>query len=164
MSAGVEFVERALLQFRRVAGGEVRKLVPFQVRPDLLDRVEFRSVRRQQFDLQTRVIGQQLANLGALVHAAAVPDQDDRATQVTQQLANEPSHRRRFEMIVGKRAEVEAQTPSLRRDGQSGDERDLVAMLGPMLKDGSFALGSQGAADQRTEQSAAFVEEDQMGP
>lgn len=162
-AAQIEFLEQSLFEFGRVVRGEVRHFVPLDVTPDLLDGVELGSIRRQQFDLEARVVGHEFADRFAFVHAASIPDQDHRASKMLQQLANEPGDRGRFEMIVREGAEVETQMSALGRDGQSRDDRDLVAVFGAMLQDGRFALGSQGAADQRAKQRAAFVDEDQMG-
>src|SRR6185437_16103517 len=48
---------------------------PFQVRPDRLDRVQFRRVRRQPEDRQPVPGGDQLAHRAADVGVQAVPDQ-----------------------------------------------------------------------------------------
>jgi len=61
----------------------VRQQVPFQVTPGVFVRVEFGSVRRQKFDVQSPVLRQKAFDFGAAMSRQAVPDQHDVSSPAT---------------------------------------------------------------------------------
>ena len=57
--------------------------------PNALVRIEFGRIRRERNQAKPAVLSQELANGLAFVRRAAVPEQDNVALQVTQQVARE---------------------------------------------------------------------------
>jgi len=153
-----------MFQVDGVRGSVVGELVPLEIVPHLLDRIEIRRVSRQILYVEPRKRLLQVIHLAAAVHVAAVHDDDDLATQMLEEFAEEPDDSRRLEEIVEERAEVKAEMLPERRERQSRNQRDFVTLFGFDLQNRRFALGRQGAANEWREQQAALVEENQMGP
>lgn len=59
--------------------------VTFEILPDLLNRIEFWSISWKPLNAQSLVSTSEFSNDWALVDAAIVPDQNDIATQVTEE-------------------------------------------------------------------------------
>lgn len=137
--------------------------MPFEISPDLLDRVEFRSVGGERFEVQAREVGLQLAYFRTAVHVASVPDHNDRATEMFKELPHEPSNCHGFKVIVDEGAEVQPEALGLRRKRQGGGQRHLVVMLRPLFENGGLAFRGQCATDERRHEHAALVNQDQMG-
>lgn len=152
-----------LIRVARIPGGEVAQDPILDVVPQLLDRVQFRGIGRQAFEVQARVVGQDLADGIALVYGAVVPDGDDRATQVTQEFPEERGGALLVDVAAGMGLEVQAQTAGARRQGQAGDHRHLLVPSALDLQDGGLAARREGAANERIEEYAAFVDQDDVG-
>src|SRR2546425_8360464 len=124
--------------------------------------VQVGRIAREGLDVQPRTPGEQGANVGTLVNAAAVPEDDDVPAELAEQGAQE--HRDLHMGDVAPRIEMDvepaAPPPGTHRDGR--DRRDFVAAI-PMPDDRRVAAGRPGAPDVRNQQEATFVEEHQMG-
>ena len=73
----------------RVIGDQVGTVAEFEVTPELFDRVEFGGVGREPLDGEPGEVLAELPHGVALVHGAVVPDDDDVAAEVLQQVAEE---------------------------------------------------------------------------
>ena len=76
------------VKVEHVGWSEVGHPVVLQVLPEILDRIELGSIRRESLQPQTRKTPQKLADRLTLVHRAAIPHHDDWAAQVTQKGAD----------------------------------------------------------------------------
>src|SRR5580698_9034477 len=74
---GEQSLSDGLVKFRRVCCGKVGQLSILQPGPEILDRVEVWTVRRQTEDTQAREFTQQFADRFSFVHGTAVPEDDD---------------------------------------------------------------------------------------
>jgi hypothetical protein len=131
--------------------------------PHLLDRIEFRSIRRQPFQMEAWVIRQDTANRGTLVHRAIIPDDNDAATEVLQQVAQERRRLHVGDVAVGVGVEVEPQALSTRREGNPGDGRDLLPVSARHAQAERLAAWRQTTTNERIEEDAAFVDQNDMG-
>ena len=97
--------------------------------PNQLVRVQFRCVGGEPLHLKTRMTRQQLEDGLAAVNRAAVPDQDDVAGNVTQEIAQED---RDLDVSNVGLVEVDVQpaVETTRTDRHGGNRRDLVAPVG----------------------------------
>ena len=82
---------QCLGKFGRIVGPTVGQRRASLV-PHALIRVEFGGVRRQGFQVDSPTAAQQRADGVSSVGAAVVPDYDDEAAQVSEQMAQEIGH------------------------------------------------------------------------
>jgi hypothetical protein len=97
--------------------------VGFEVVPHLLRGIELRRIRRELFQMQSRVSLAHRLDGRPPVNRATVPEQDDVAPQVLQERTQEAGH---IEGLKVARLEAEVQPQMLafgrdRKGGQSGD-------------------------------------------
>jgi len=80
--------------------------VTFEVLPDLFDGIEFGRVSWKPINVQTWIHCSELCNDRSFMNASIVPNQNDIASQVTEETAEESSYTSRFEVVFLK-ADVE---------------------------------------------------------
>src|SRR5574341_661683 len=124
-------------------------------------RVQLRGVGGEPLEVQAGELGAQGADEGTLVDLAAVPQHDDGAPEMAQELPEKAAHLRRMEVLVVE-LEVEAEALAPRADRQAGDDRDAVVAL-PVAEQGSLAGGGPGPAHAGDEQEPGLVYEDEVG-
>src|SRR5512146_426899 len=91
-------------EFPVVVDAEVRQLMVLPVRPQVLDRVQFRSVGRKELQPQPpALLPYEVPDHSAAVTAQAIPDDQQLASQMAQQVAEELDHLR-----AANRAGIEA--------------------------------------------------------
>ena len=94
----------------------------------------------------------------------AVPDDDDAAAEVVVQVAEEGDDVLGLEVAVLARAEEQAEAAPAWRQRQRGHDGHLLPVPAADGEDGRLAFRSQRAADERIQQEAALVDEDNGGP
>jgi hypothetical protein len=107
---GAHHVLKLVLVVRR----GVAQLAPLHVRPEPFDRVQLRCVGRQVQRLEATMIGQEFLDGLAVMRLAVVPDEDDSAAKVSQQVPHERGNAVLIEVAVGEAAEVEVAFEALR--------------------------------------------------
>jgi hypothetical protein len=107
----------------QVAAAPVAQLDLFQVAPDPLVRVRVRGVTGQGFEVQApgRAVGQEVLDDLAPMDRGAIPDDQELAREVAQQVPEEAHHVRALE---GAGQDLQQQAP-LR--GEAADRREVVA-------------------------------------
>jgi hypothetical protein len=70
--------------------GEVRQPPVLEIAPEEFHGVEIGRVGRKPHDVAARMSDQPRADEGGLVRAAAIPEQDERTTDVAGQMAQKP--------------------------------------------------------------------------
>ena len=130
----------------------------------MFHRVQLRSIGGKRFDLEAGIGFEYGADVGTAMAGPAVPDQDDAAADVMEQMPQEVRDGRSLERAVDDRAEVEAEFAAERRQREGGDDRHLLAVSAADEEFGRLAFGREGAADERPEHHAAFVDENNGGP
>src|SRR5882724_11204416 len=140
---------------------EVREFAALDVAPDLLDRIQFRSIPRQSFDRQPRpLLGEILPHHAALVPAEPVPDQGDVAAwEVAFESAQKPDQRA-VVVTPGPRLEVAAAAPAIPAEGQNRRDRQARPVAPRVGQDRGMAARGPRAADDRSMRDAALVFED----
>ena len=84
-----------IAELAEVMRAEVRQLVMFPIAPDVLHRIEFRSVGRQIVQRQAAPLaGDKLPDQVAAMSLGTIPDYQPSARQMTQQLGKEVHHLR----------------------------------------------------------------------
>src|SRR6266581_968911 len=135
---------------------------PLEMGPDELVGVELRGVAGEAYRLQAWVSRQVVAYQDRPVRLVPVPQQNDRAANLLEELAQELNHLGRPDVLVGVEAGVEADPPAAGRDGDSREGRDLGPVSGT-AQHRSLAAGRPGADHGRRQQKATLIEERQMG-
>ena len=135
--------------------------VAFVVAPDEFDRVEFGRVTWEPLGVEARMILTELGKQRPLVNAPLVPQQNDRAVEMMQQLVNEVGDVAGVKVLFLE-ANIQAHsfpTCGNRQGGQSGNAIVLVAVA----DDRHMASRPPCPAAGRNEQESALIEEDQVG-
>src|SRR5262245_25806208 len=159
----MKFFERGLLQLPAGLRSKITEPVPLEVAPNRLHGIEIGCVSRQLLDDKSGVARQQPADFWTAMHRPAIPNDQERAAKLSEQLPQEPGDRNVVEIVVDKGAEIESQALNLGRKSEGRDQRNLVAS--PTLvsdfvqKKWSLAFGGQGATHERRHEQAAFVDQ-----
>jgi hypothetical protein len=111
-----------VLQIMRVRGADVSQLDVFEVCPDALVRVQIGSVTGQLFETQAggRTLGQEGFDGRTAMDRSTVPDHQQLARDVSQQVLEEADYLRATERVV-----LDAQQQSTTR-GDATDNRQVV--------------------------------------
>lgn len=117
-----------------VAEDEVGAVAEFEVAPEHLDGIEFGGVGWQVFEGEAGVSLQQFADRWALMHRAVIPDDDDLALEVFEQVAEEGGDAGGIERTVDECLEVEIAAETFWRDGQCGYRRDFLTGSGELTE------------------------------
>lgn len=113
------------------------------------------------FDMQTGMLALEFCQRFSMVRGRVIEDGDHRTAQVPQQVAEEDAHLLVPDVVEVKLVE-EAQVLTLRADGDSRDNRDLVPSV-TMPMHGSLAARGPSLDHMRDQQEPGFVREDDMG-
>ena len=148
-------------QFVEIVRTPVREAT-FGQAPHRFVRIELGGIGRKVLEVQAREPAADVTDRVALVNPALVPEDDDRAAQVAQEVAEELAHVRVFEVLLEEKAPVEAQPPAHWTHRQAGDRRDFVPPI-TMADDRRLAPGRPRPVDARDQQEPRLVDEDEMG-
>ena len=132
-----------------------------EVVPDRFDRVEFRSITREPFDMKSRILGPEISHFRALVDSALVPKEDDFTPEMAKKHSYEDRDIRAAESRLLE-ANVEAHVFAEGRHGDGGESGNLIVSKA-VADDGCLSLRTPRASFRRNEEKAAFVNKDQMG-
>ena len=100
----------------------------------------------------------------ALVDVQAISDQQDRSTQVSEEISEKVDHPEAIDVQIRGEGKVKSYLSAGRGDGQRGDDRRLLAVTTALKEDRGLASGRPGTTDERRREEAALVQEDDMGP
>ncbi len=134
---------------------------PFGVGPDGFVGVELRGVGRKECEMQPRKPAADLPNPFSFVNAGVVPDHEDVAAEVAQQVPEESA-----DLVVPDvprvALEVQANAPT---PGSKGDARDHGDAIMPvaMMNEGRLTARSPGLAHRGDQEEARLVDEDDVG-
>ena len=93
----------------------------------------------------------------------AIPDEDERAAQMTRQGAQEGDQPRRGDVLVRAQREVQPGATSTGHQGERRNDGHLVAGAAALVQDRRLAAGRPAAADDRGQQQAPLVDEHERG-
>ena len=78
-----------MAELAEIVGGAVSERM-VSLRPHILGGIELRCVRREVVDIEPRMVGQERADVATSMDRAAIPEQVDWATPMTEQVVQEP--------------------------------------------------------------------------
>lgn len=147
--------EELALEFGQVATAAVTQLDPLEVAPDPFIGIEVWGVGGQGFEMEAggSALSQEVLDRLTPMDRGAVPDDQELAREVTQEMAEEADHRRTFE---GAGADLKEQA-ALR--GEGADHREMVTGEGDGQGRG-LPLGGVGSDPGRQEIEAGFIRPD----
>ena len=128
--------------------------------PDELGRVEFRGIGREPLHMDSRTLRQITLNLLAPVDGAAVPQENDRAPEMPEQMLQEREDMQASE-VVATQPDIKADALAIGGDADRVDGRDLVLPV-KVVQVRCLSAKRPGAFNVRNEQKSTFVEEDQV--
>jgi len=138
---------------------DVRQLA-FGLRPDELIGIELRRVARKAVRLHPGMAAEKSLDVATPMNFPAIPQQDDRAAKMTEQLAQKRDDLSARD-VAHTEIEVQAETMAPRRHGERRDDGDLVASVA-VPKERGVPDRRPGLADVGDEEEAAFIDERQM--
>ena len=138
--------------------GEVAEGGPLEVGPEVFDGIEGRGVGRKRDQFEPGIAGLEGFEFGSAVAGATVPDDDQAAADVPEELTEKVRDVRAFEGAVGNRVEGEAESAPRGRKGQGGDDRYLFPVSAADEELRRLAAWGEGASAERTQQQAAFID------
>jgi hypothetical protein len=159
--AGVPMSQRG--QFCGFEGRPIGKGIHFQIAPGVLDRIEFGGVGRQEKSMQVMDAGNELHRPFGAVGIEAIPNQHTRTFQFLVQVAEETDDLAGANLSLGMQAKVKPHPVSRRGDTQSREGCYLLQPTPALNQPRRLAPRLPTAADQRPQQQAAFIEENQPG-
>src|SRR5713226_3149270 len=146
-----------MAELAKIARAEVGQLVMFPVAPDVFDRIEFRGVGRQALDREpARLVADELRDQPRPVLRQPVPDHQQLARQVAQQMAEEVDH---LGGMDGAGIEPEVEVPP----GDAGSRRQHLPVE-MMLQYRGLPARRPGPHPMRSFAQSAFVDEDDRAP
>src|SRR5713101_6246143 len=148
---------RLIAALAEIARAEVGQLVMFPVAPDIFDRIEFRGVGRQALDRQPAPLrADELRDQPRPVLRQPVPDHQQLARQVAQQMAEEVDH---LGGMNGAGIEPEVEVPP----GDAGRRRQHLPVE-MMLQYRGLSARRPGPHPMRPFAHSAFVDKDDRAP
>lgn len=147
-------------QFPRVIGTAIGQLVPGLV-PHSFIRVEFGSIRRKRFEMDSFIAAQEVSHGFSFVTAAVIPDDNDKTSQMFEQMTQKCSYLNVVEIGIHQTAEIKADAVSLGADRKCRDNRNLLPFL-VVTMDWRPAFECPSAADRGDQEESGLVEEDEV--
>ena len=129
--------------------------------PDALVGIEFGRIRREALQVEARVSAAEVPDRLALVRLAVVPDDDEVAPQMPEQVPEELASLCLLD-VLAMQLEIQADAPAVGADGERRDGGDLVVFV-VVLGDRGLATRPPGTADRGDQEEAGFVDESDMG-
>ena len=141
-------------QYFNIVRDKVRQIHVLAAIPNLFDRVEVRSIRRQPFHIHATESQTQLPR-GRTMHHPTVDNHDDSFAKMSQNLRNKFLEVVRMHICILYR-KVKAQLVSSRRNTYRRDSRQSVATV-PTVMDGGLAFWCPCPTYRRLKHKPAFV-------
>ncbi len=149
---------RDLLDVVRSKVGQTSEL---EMVPDLLLRIQIRSVRGQPFDLPVAMAFEIVAHLGMFVGVPSVPQQQQGAPIVSAQVTEKVQHLRPADVLLGVQGQKERDATPLGGHGQRPDARDLLVGTLADRQDRRHPTKSPGSPQERRQQKARLIQANQ---
>ena len=129
--------------------------------PDAFVGVELGCVAREVVQLKARKTTTQGADRFPLVDRSVVPDQEDRTSQMTEEVTQELAHLGMLD-VLQMETEVESKVTTAWTDRDPGDHRDAVSPL-PMANHRCACTWGPGFVDTWSHEETRLVGEDEVG-
>jgi hypothetical protein len=152
-------LDHGVIELVDVVGDVVGQGRVFGVAPESLDRIEVGCISGQPLDVEPRCAALMQATDGRPMDVEPIQNDDQRSLVNPMQLPQVPHHVARPHVAV-LHDEVGPNPPSSRREAQTADDAQPIMTLRDDLF-GPRSDGSPGAAIQRLQAEAGFIEKDE---
>ena len=130
-----------------------------QVAPDILHRIQLRSIRRQKIQLPVFLLSDEVLNsLGSMAHEA-VPYQGNGTLQMPVEIFEESEHRCAIDIGVGVKTKEQLHAIPAGRNDQGGDGGNFPIGVGLLPKYRRLTAWCPGSPYMRRHQKAALINE-----
>ena len=133
----------------------------FRQLPDAFVGVELGCVAREVVQVKARKATTQGADRFPLVDRSVVPDQEDRTSQMPEEVTQELAHLGMLD-VLQMETEVESKVTTAWTDRDPGDDGDPVSPL-PMVNHRRASTWRPGLVDTRSHEETRLVDEDDVG-
>jgi hypothetical protein len=157
---GLKGIEEGDPQLVAVVRGSVGKAL-FGELPDSFVGVELRGVGGQSDEMEPLGSAAELSNEASAVRSATIPEDEDVAAEMPEQVAQEVTGLQLADVVVVK-LEEEIQAPAPGGDGEARDRRDPVAPI-EMAHQRRLSHRSPRLGDGRGQEEARFIGENEVG-
>ena len=124
--------------------------------------IDLGRVGREALELESGVGAAQSPDQVAAVHAAVVPQDDDGAVQMAQQMTQEVADLGLLN-VLGVQAIVEPEALTCRTDGEPGDGGDFLSPSLAVTNDRGLPAWCPGLSDRGDQEEPGFIDEDEVG-
>jgi len=159
----LKFSCKTTAKFPNVVRGVIGQAGVFDIRPDLLVRIEFRCIGRKFFRDNFRMLSQiRPHHPGTIMYSTAVPDNGKGAGKMALKLTQKSDHILSVNiLIVCQQGEVQSPAFTNGTDGDGTNGRDTVPSI-PAVVNGCLPSRSQGSSNGRSEHETRFIGENQV--
>ena len=145
----------------KISGNAVGQ-VSLEVRPDPLIGIKLRRISGEVNGMDSRISFQESLGKFGFVERAAVPEKEERTSDLAAEVPEKPSDLLAPNVSVGIKAGVEAEAFSLGRDRDGGDGRDFSPASGDHER-WCFSFNRPGSLEIGDERESALIQEYQAG-
>lgn len=135
----------------------IGKAMVLEVVPDPLVRIQFRSIRREVLDRQSRMPLYEFFHEFTSVSLTSIPDQNHRAANMLKELAHKGRNVVSINAMIRKETKKEIQSVTLGGDADCRDRGDFSSPTSDMLQRGGLSAWCPGSTDNRKQREPAFV-------
>ena len=133
----------------------------FRQLPDAFVGVELGCVAREVVQVKARKTITESPDRLPLVDRSAVPDQEDRTSQMAEEVTQELAHLGMLD-VLRMETEVESKVTTARTDRDPGNDGDPVSPL-PMANHRCASTWRPGLVDTRSHEETRLVDKDEVG-
>lgn len=144
---------------QNMLGNTVSRMV-FKIRPDELIGIELRRIRRKRISDNTAMTLEESFNSGCPVNHASVPKENKAFPKMSKQKLQETDNFLMANVAIRMETDIQVDMPSVSRDSNSRDSRNLCPMPGA-IKNRRLAAGSPCPTNIGNQRESAFVEKDE---
>jgi len=144
-------------------GGHVGQRIHLGIRPDIFNRVEFRSVGRKVREMQMGVVVPQRLNRTRAMGDRTIPYDDERAVKLLQKVLQKGMHQVGIDVGIGMKTEEETKPASAWGNAEGCNHGYLLVGTSLVIQPRCLSPGAPGSADKGSHHHAAFVDKDQPG-
>jgi hypothetical protein len=141
--------------------GQAVRCMAFEIVPDLFNGIEIRRVTRKPFDMESRIVCQNLPDLRPFVNLPTIPKEDYGSSDVTEHCPQEFRYMSSLEVVLLETGvNTHVFTPG--RDGEGRQCRYAVMAI-TVTDNRSLAHWTPGTTSRRNKQESALIQKGEVG-
>lgn len=133
--------------------------IHLQIAPEILHRVEFRSVGWKEVIIERWRVSDEGLNLLGAMGQQPIPHQNNWAVQLSDEMTKKLYHQTRIDIHIRMQTEIEMDAIPTGGDAESSNGRNFLVRSSALVQHGGLPSWMPTAANQRSHQQATFVKE-----